>query len=476
LTADMAEQPVVGKITASYPKEAIVVIHGMGEQLPMDTVRGFAKAVWADDPEVTRNGEPEPNAIWSRPDARTGSLELRRLTTRPSTPSPSFPAGLRQDFYELYWADLSGGSTWAQVRNWVWMLLFRNPRTRVSCKVRPAWLTLWFVTLVVVTLLATAALAPDSWPWWLRVLLGATAAGLSWGAHSLVVPSFGRVVRYTRALPDNVAARQAIRERGLKLLSDLHGAGYERIIVVGHSLGSIVAYDMIAHFWANRSAARTVREDSEAFRCLRQLEEAGAKLAADSGDAGAREAYETARNRLRRELRLRPKPGRDEDDARWLITDFITVGSPLGHAEFLLARDREDLCDRIRARELGVSPPVREKHDRKQQEAAREAGLPVGDAGLVCYPVWSKSEWQLHHAAHFAVVRWTNIYDSAWLVLLGDPISAPARPVYGEGVKDIDLAILRGRARKFTHNNYWRDTPALKVLREALDLAAQRDL
>lgn len=471
----MAEQPIVGRAVASYPKEAIVVIHGMGEQQPMDTVRGFARAVWADDPAVTKNGEPQPNAIWSRPDPRTGSLELRRLTTRPSTPSPAYPKGLRQDFYELYWADLSGGSTWAQVRNWVWMLLFRNPWSRVPRAVLPAWIALWGVTIAVVALLVAAALAPASWPWWLRVSLGAIAAGLSWGAHSLVVPYFGRVVRYTRALPDNVMARQAIRERGLALLNELHRAGYERIVVVGHSLGSILAYDLVAHFWANRPAARTVHRDTEDFRWLRELEKAGARLSVEPGDLEARNAYDKARIGLRRALRVRPKPGPGEDDTRWLITDFITVGSPLGHAEFLLARDRADLHIRIEERELATCPPVREMHDQRQQEGARDAGLPVGEAGLICFPALPSPEWQLHHAAQFAVVHWTNIHDPAWAVILGDPVSAPARPVYGEGVKDIDLVALRGRAWTFTHNNYWRDAPAVDKLREALDLAMQRE-
>ena len=43
----------------------------------------------------------------------TGSLELRRITTRESIASaPEFPAGVRTDFYELYWADLTAGTTW----------------------------------------------------------------------------------------------------------------------------------------------------------------------------------------------------------------------------------------------------------------------------------------------------------------------------------------------------------------------------
>jgi len=37
------------------------------------------------------------------------------------------------------------------------------------------------------------------------------------------------------------------------------------IIVVGHSLGSILGYDLISYFWARRLASHTVTEGSRAF-------------------------------------------------------------------------------------------------------------------------------------------------------------------------------------------------------------------
>jgi hypothetical protein len=122
-----------------FHMQAIVVIHGMGEQKPMDTIKAFVRSVWTSDEAVHRNGLHQPGEVWSKPDMRTGSLELRRLTTRESTPSATFEKGSRQDFYELYWADLSGGSTWDQVKNWIGMLLLRNPFTRVPPDVRLAW-------------------------------------------------------------------------------------------------------------------------------------------------------------------------------------------------------------------------------------------------------------------------------------------------------------------------------------------------
>jgi hypothetical protein len=108
--------------------QAIVVIHGMGEQIPMDTIKGFVDAVWQKDKVITANHLPDPTEVWSKPDARTGSLELRRITTRESIASaPEFPAGARTDFYELYWADLTAGATWDSLKAWVSGLLFRSP-------------------------------------------------------------------------------------------------------------------------------------------------------------------------------------------------------------------------------------------------------------------------------------------------------------------------------------------------------------
>ena len=52
--------------------QAVVVIHGMGEQIPMDTIKGFVDAVWQKDNIITANGLPEPGGR-SKPDARTGS-------------------------------------------------------------------------------------------------------------------------------------------------------------------------------------------------------------------------------------------------------------------------------------------------------------------------------------------------------------------------------------------------------------------
>jgi hypothetical protein len=64
---------------------AFVVIHGMGEQKPMDTLRGFVNAVWQRDDSLFW-GLPKPrnyelSDVWSEPDDSPGATELRRITT-----------------------------------------------------------------------------------------------------------------------------------------------------------------------------------------------------------------------------------------------------------------------------------------------------------------------------------------------------------------------------------------------------------
>lgn len=489
------QQPAVGRPVANFSKQAVVVIHGMGDQKPMNTIRSFVRAVWETATDLTANG-PNSKEVWSKPDVATGSLELRRITTRESIATQTFADGVRTDFYEMYWADLSGGSTWNQVKAWVAGLLFRNPFTRVPRDVLLAWVVLWVLALAVTVLAVATVLPPKasigSWsPWhcwplrWLADFpawqLAAATAALGWVTQSFVVPYFGRVVRYTRANPDNIKARKKIRERGLALLDELHKTRYARIIVVGHSLGSILAYDLVSYFWARRMESHAVTEGTPEFEALRELERAIAAVACNEASAIA--AYRDAQTNFGRLLRMRPRPQPDETDTRWLITDLVTLGTPLGHAEFLLADSAADFEKRKQDREFPTSPPLREELDPTALAKATAAGFPL-DADkprLIAFP-FDANQWQLHHATPFAAVRWTNIYDPARLVIFGDQMSGPVAPEFGAGVIDVDLRALRGQSWRFTHTRYWKLTPNfarslprhVAELRAALDLGGQR--
>ena len=81
---------------ARFPKQAVVVIHGMGEQMPMDTIKRFVRAAWQTTTGLATKDLPNPTEVWSKPDVRTGSLELRRITTRQTVPTTTFDKGVRR--------------------------------------------------------------------------------------------------------------------------------------------------------------------------------------------------------------------------------------------------------------------------------------------------------------------------------------------------------------------------------------------
>ncbi|MBV8110832.1 MAG: hypothetical protein JO012_13830 [Hyphomicrobiales bacterium] len=476
--------------TPHVDMQAVVVIHGMGEQRPMDTIKAFVRAVWETDKVITANGLPHPTQVWSKPDVRTGSLELRRITTRESIASASFPHGVRTDFYELYWADLTAGSTWDQFTGWVCGLLLRPP-SRVPRDVTLAWIVLWIATVAVIALAGLAAVPADTWRKigadWLAEwhwFLAFVAAALATCLHKTATATFGRVVRYTKADPDNIAARQAVRERGLKLLNSLHeGDYYKRIIIVSHSLGTMLAHDLLSYFWAQREAPRKIAESSPEFDALCELERAAAAVDRPNPTAAIVDQYYEAQRSLRVALAARPAPPAHDPqtspDPRWLITDFVTLGSPLAHAEFLIAASAEDLAKRKFERELPESPPLREQLDPKVFQLAQATGkLPVGpsfkESKLISFPPPSSPHvWELHHAAPFAVVRWVNVYDTASLVFRGDIIGGPLANEFGPAIIDIDLKSLRGQSRSFTHTKYWEidgEPIHIEVLRAAVNL------
>jgi hypothetical protein len=477
-------------------KIAVVVTHGMGEQIPMETLRGFVEAAWVTDTGVQWPSPPDerPEDVWIKPDAVTGSLELRRITTRwtRSGASPN-SKGPRVDFFEFYWADLAEGMTVQEVWDWLRTLLVRWP-WQVPKGLMGAWLLLWAAASIV-AILSIFALSP--WPggvW--HLIFAVAAAALGYLIQYVVAPYLGDVARYVRADPRNIAMRRMIRDRGLKLLDDLHASGaYERIIMVAHSLGTIIAYDLISFLWATREQALRVREDEPAFNRLREVEKAAHELADanETNRAEKRVDYREAQRAFRLALRSGGADGtlrEREPNEEWLISDLVTLGSPLAHASFLLARDDTDLTDKKTRWLFPTNWPQFQKIESEQREKIKARLEPVqtevwGPAGGLFSYFRSEKTWSMHHAAPFAAVRWTNIYDPHRLVFQGDIISGPIAPVFGEGVRDIDLRGLRGQARIFSHTLYWapvstgdvarRPASHIDTLRRAIDLLDRPD-
>lgn len=415
----------------STPKQAVVLIHGIGEQVPMDTLRGFVKAVWTTD-ESVRNPYV-PDQVWSKPDNVSQNYELRRLTTAEGK------SGKRTDFFEFYWADLMEGTEVEHVKAWLKLLLFRSPR-RVPKQLRGIW---WAVALfVLVAVGLSVALFFDLLPVKVASLVGAISTVLTALLLWPIKKVAGDAARYLHVAPPNIGKRRIIREAGIQLLQRLHDSGdYDRIILVGHSLGTVIGYDMLTQLWPRYNTKHTGNPSPDPD----PLE----KLAA-SPDLHP-EAYQAAQATYAASLKAAGSP--------WLITDFVTMGSPLAHAPFLLTRKPEEFQTKKTERELPTCPPTLET---------------VKKNARFCYPL--NKAWVPNHSAVFAPTRWTNLYFPCSWTLKGDVVGGPLQPVFGAGIRDIPVSTaIQGGLLNHTH--YWELSsssggapPHIQALRVALTL------
>ena len=433
--------------------QAVVVVHGIGDQRPLATLRGFAGAIR--DPE---------RAMYAVPDRTDTTFELHTLVL------PADDHHRRTDLYEGYWAPESTGTRLAHVARWGRRLLLRPP-WRLPRRIRAVAIRVLVALIVAVAAIVwvgadAVALVADgevTWP----ATVGKGLVGLVAGAATVwLTDSLGDAARYLDVHPHNIAQRQAIRTRMVGLLDEVHECGrYDRIVVVGHSLGGVVAYDAVRLLWRQRLDGITLDDgfdDTELARATAQLEAAMAVLdpaqrrrpAEDPAIRSAQAQFRQAQQRLFAALRR-------QDPGRWLISDLITLGAPVAHAGWLLADGSEDLWTRIVERELPTCPP--------QPAEPGQAGLSYATA----------EGRELHHGAVFGVTRWTN----GWFPgdPVGGPILATATPTdgvasdreagLGIGVADLRLPGPRGLLRGLaSHTRYWTDERARLALIDALAL------
>ena len=126
-------------------RQAVVVIHGIGEQRPMGTLRNLA---------ATLVGERQ----MSRPDRAGGLWEIRRL--RAVVPPLQDDDGdvVETDFYELYWAHLVRNTHWQSVLYWVWHLCRQKVRPDHAQRARLRklrWVMIGLALAILVGLLVT---------------------------------------------------------------------------------------------------------------------------------------------------------------------------------------------------------------------------------------------------------------------------------------------------------------------------------
>lgn len=447
------------QFASSRPKkQAVLLIHGIGEQRPMATLWKLVEVVWLKAPLIA--GAPE-RRVYSEPDEISGVFELRRLSTNANA------QGKRTDFFEFYWAHLMEGTHWSEVFSWLVRLALR-PRAVLPPNLHKPWRLLHLIAaaglLVALLSMSTGALAGAHGQ--IGALIAILAAGTMLAAllaianHMFFTPVLGDAARYFRPSPRNVPCRQAIRQKGLELLEALHDSGkYDRIILVGHSLGGVIAYELALLMWGKRN--RETARPGPLQDAIVNAETAARALCDAPDDPALFAAWREAQEGLGRAL----KRERQDGKPLWLISDLVTLGCPLGHAPTLMADTPEDFRQALRRREFAACPPQFEdfgEAGRRFSYCRRPADAESGIA----------TPRALHNSAVFAAMRWSNIFFpvSGWV--RGDFVGGPAAPVYGPGVADVPAQTPR-EGGAFPHMDYFKTEADLD--RPPSDLPDHRD-
>lgn len=476
-------------MASGYVRQAVVIVHGMGEQRPLDTLNGFISAALTPDADGQQ-------AYYSRTEDVTGSYESRRfLAKRATQPGPNGEEIRAQtEFFEYHWAHLMQGNRvddlWPTFRR-----LLLKPFWRLPGSLRLLWFLSWATILAGIyaftigPLTDFAVTGENTLSTVLTTLLGSglTVAVVSY-LLSRVLPgwlssSFVDVVRYLDTSPRSYEVRRKIREGMVQLLTSLHSAQlrgsprYQRIVVVAHSLGAYIAYDGITYLWGRMHQEASSEAGSYVLPGLKDLEQAASALPDNNEPAQQQVAdYQAAQRNLWRGIRSQGNG--------WRITDLITVGTPLAFADLLYTTDRTRFNRRVERRELATCPPQNEEEPKNNINKT---------ARFYTYARWvgRTKRRVLYAAAPFAVVRWTNLWFPAHWGIFGDWFGGPLAPLFGRGIRDVPIRGNRsdsaGQPRRlfrsrlvpaYAHALYFRfpnDTTADSAttqLREALALDA----
>lgn len=433
-------------------RQAVVVIHGMGEQRPMSTLRSFVTSILNFEKSSNEDSVQEmtKRTFWTKPDRINDSYELRKISSRGR---PEIRT--KTHFYEYHWAANMRDTTLKHVFRWFRSLMWsiENPII-AQWRLKVLWFLLWTGTLFWLfqcfqSCLDIRSFFIDEEPNWSVWQLGVIVLPiLLWALTQILVHIIGDAARYLRVDLENIAQRETIRKNGVDLLKALHKSGdYDRIILVGHSLGSVIAYDIITYLWIdfNKSIrldldvdSRVVESNKWGFEFgglkyldsdLTLMESLSEQLALDPENDQLKEEFRKTQSRLW----LKVKNNR----SGWLISDFVTLGSPLTHGNILMADKQDDFLLRKEEREYPTCPPKKDGINYSYENGDKER--------------------YFHHATPFAVTRWTNLY------FRGDFIAGKVAPQFGYGITDIPVEYEKNFFWKMisyisplTHTHYWR--------------------
>jgi hypothetical protein len=255
----------------------VVIVHGMGEKRPMETLDDFAKT-------ALRPYSAQGEKIWDYqplPAEIADSYEARRFDSA------------QAEIYEYHWSYLMTANKYAGAMPVALRLILRRPSNVPDALLglwRRVWTVLVAILLTIPALFVTGYALNTDVPVWIIGLITSAVVLVFWfglyrmAAKALVNSTTTSLVdsaRYLDPSPYSYASRRAIRGGLVDLLQSLDGR-YSRIVVVGHGVGTYVSYDALTVLWAKT------------------------------------------------QLQQHKTP--------WRITDFVAVGAPMALADLLLTR------------------------------------------------------------------------------------------------------------------------------------------
>ncbi|WP_084130406.1 hypothetical protein [Demequina sp. NBRC 110055] len=340
--------------------------------------------------------------------------------------------------------------------------------------------------------LATVALAvaatnlgdPDAGAMWgalagAQSFLGAAIPIVTVLVGGFALTGLGDAARYLSSKPDNISEREKIRGGLVDLLTAIAADRdevsqrftYDRIVLVGHSLGTVIAADALHAYWNTVAPqmeiplSRVNLDEGDQDPAVTPFERAVRRVernAVAGDEAGADDAaIHRARAGLSEALRAParvdgPVSGEETSEpatasaisttaARWIVTDLVTLACPLTHAEILVTAGKDALAEATKDRFLATSPP------QVQQTAAARASHPLR------YRVWTglagADTSRLHQSALFAATSWTNMF------FTHDLVGGELASRFGAGVEDHPVgerpATLGQFLRAYPHSSYW---------------------
>lgn len=432
--------------------QAVIFIHGIGEQFPMDNLRLLAKAVHK---ELQAKDESEKDAkLRSKPDHFSDILEARVLSL---SETPNRP---RTDFFEYYWAHKSPSKSIMDTLSWIYKIFLTGKTDfpkRLTSAINFAKLLLLLVFTLLLVLLLLGYLDIVGVVLQKSAIYGLLFSGVAFLIRFYFVNYLGDASNYLSFKPANIEARNEIIKEGMDFYNSLVDSEmYDRVIIIGHSLGSIIGYDIITNLW-EVNYTKIAKGDSEFEQ--ERLTTLNSIIQGEKNETG--KTYQ--------ELQFDTFKEYTKYLDKWLISDFISLGAPISYIDFLTIGS-VPFDELITNEEIHLSPPVLDSS--------------TGDI-FFNRPYHIKGKKEIFNlitkTSSFAIIRWTNIFfkkdfigGKAKRLFDKDFIEGKTKRLIDKGVKDVPIP--NGRnwfpLNPKGHSNYWQEESptAIKELVDALYL------